>query len=194
MSPKSPTATLQILAIVQAITCDLRLALGDFESHIRSSRINQRFLNLPIPRLIPLPISGFQPLNGVSARSDPIWVSAQSPPAMPHSGRTLASLTLVLRFSVQGGPAGYRIPGGFAPSDLASRAEGTGPRVDRDRMNGSDAARIEWRQASVGACGAGPFPDRRGAGVCFGQRVEPPGGGPWPRKRLRTVDRARRKS
>ena len=29
-----------------AITCDLRLALGDFESHIRSSRINQRFLNI----------------------------------------------------------------------------------------------------------------------------------------------------
>jgi len=29
-----------------AITCDLRLALGNFESHIRSSRINQRFLNI----------------------------------------------------------------------------------------------------------------------------------------------------
>ena len=31
-----------------AITCDLRLTLGDFESHIRSPGINHRFLSLTL--------------------------------------------------------------------------------------------------------------------------------------------------
>ena len=31
-----------------AITCDLCLAFGDFESHIHSTRINQRFLKVLI--------------------------------------------------------------------------------------------------------------------------------------------------
>jgi sigma-E factor negative regulatory protein RseB len=44
MGPKSPTAALHILAIVRAITGDVRLALDDFASHSHSPRINQRFL------------------------------------------------------------------------------------------------------------------------------------------------------
>ena len=33
-----------------AITCDLCLAFGDFESHIHSTRLNQRFLKGDLPR------------------------------------------------------------------------------------------------------------------------------------------------
>ena len=43
--PKIANCCVANLGNSLAIICDLRLALGNFESHIRSSRINQRFLN-----------------------------------------------------------------------------------------------------------------------------------------------------
>ena len=46
--PKIANCCVPNLGNSPAITCDLRLALGNFESHISSSRINQRFLNMSI--------------------------------------------------------------------------------------------------------------------------------------------------
>ena len=44
--PKITSCCVANLGNSLAITCDLRLALGDFEFNIRSPRINQRFLML----------------------------------------------------------------------------------------------------------------------------------------------------